>query len=46
MDNLIYTIQSDIPIEIPTDAQISPECHDLLERLLQRDPNKRISFPD
>ncbi|CAF4782427.1 unnamed protein product [Rotaria sp. Silwood1] len=40
------TPKSDIPIEIPNDAQISPECRNLLENLLQRNPDKRISFPD
>ncbi len=32
--------------QIPNDSRISPECRNLLEGLLQRDPNKRISFPD
>ncbi len=35
-----------IKIQIPNDSRISPECRNLLEGLLQRDPNKRISFPD
>ncbi|CAF0858768.1 unnamed protein product [Adineta ricciae] len=42
--DLIDTIKSDTPIEIPNDARISPECRNLLEGLLQRDPNQRISF--
>ena len=32
------------PIVIPRDPPISPQCHDLLTQLLQRDPNERISF--
>ncbi|OCT89445.1 hypothetical protein XELAEV_18018066mg [Xenopus laevis] len=31
-------------IELPTRARLSPECRDLLQQLLQRDPDKRISF--
>ncbi|CAF0922286.1 unnamed protein product [Rotaria sp. Silwood1] len=46
VNQLIDLIKSDIPIEIPNDAQISPECRNLLENLLQRNPDKRISFPD
>ncbi|CAF3711691.1 unnamed protein product [Rotaria sordida] len=46
VQQLIDIIKSNIPIEIPNDAQISPECRNLLENLLQRDPNQRISFPD
>ncbi|UJR36282.1 hypothetical protein I4U23_029012 [Adineta vaga] len=44
--DLIDTIKSDTPIQIPNDARISSECRNLLEGLLQRDPNKRISFAD
>ncbi|CAF4060622.1 unnamed protein product, partial [Rotaria magnacalcarata] len=46
VNELIDQIKSNIPIEISNDARISPECRLLLENLLQRDPNKRISFPD
>ena len=33
-------------IRIPSNVKISPECHDLLVRLLQRNPNRRMSFED
>ncbi|CAF1052630.1 unnamed protein product [Adineta steineri] len=46
VDELIGEIKSNIPIDIPNDTRISSECRDLLEGLLQRDPNKRISFKD
>ncbi|CAF0850771.1 unnamed protein product [Rotaria sordida] len=46
VDELIEEIKSNIPIEIPNDARISSECRNLLEGLLQRDPNRRISFQD
>jgi serine/threonine protein kinase len=46
VDELIEEIKSNIPIEIPNDARISSDCRDLLEGLLQRDPNRRISFRD
>ncbi|CAF1608588.1 unnamed protein product [Rotaria sp. Silwood1] len=46
VDELIEEIKSNVPIEIPNDARISSECRNLLEGLLQRDPNRRISFRD
>ncbi|CAF3330637.1 unnamed protein product [Rotaria socialis] len=46
VDELVEEIKSSIPIEIPNDARISSECRNLLEGLLQRDPNRRISFRD
>ncbi|CAF3656849.1 unnamed protein product [Adineta steineri] len=46
INDLIDTIKSDVPIEIPNDVRLSPECRHLLEGLLQRDPDKRISFTD
>ncbi|CAF4003314.1 unnamed protein product [Rotaria sordida] len=45
-DELVEEIKSNIPIEIPNDTRISSECRNLLEGLLQRDPNRRISFQD
>ncbi|KAM8972216.1 serine/threonine-protein kinase ULK3 [Pelodytes ibericus] len=39
-------IRSDRTIELPTRPRVSLECRDLLQRLLKRDPNERISFPD
>ncbi|UJR09810.1 hypothetical protein I4U23_014036 [Adineta vaga] len=46
VDELVEEIKSNVPIEIPNDTPISPECRSLLEGLLQRDPNRRISFRD
>ncbi|NXP05537.1 ULK3 kinase, partial [Thinocorus orbignyianus] len=39
-------IRSDRAIELPSRPPLSPECRDLLGRLLERDPLKRISFQD
>ncbi|XP_056428658.1 serine/threonine-protein kinase ULK3 [Hyla sarda] len=39
-------IRSNQSIELPTRPRVSPECRDLLQRLLVRDPDQRISFPD
>uniref|UniRef100_A0A3B3Q8C3 Serine/threonine-protein kinase ULK3 n=1 Tax=Paramormyrops kingsleyae TaxID=1676925 RepID=A0A3B3Q8C3_9TELE len=38
-------IRSDRAIELPAGARVSPPCRDLLLRLLERDPDARISFP-
>ncbi len=43
-EELELKILSKDPIMIPNDPPISPQCHDLLTRLLQRDPSQRISF--
>ncbi|NWY03413.1 ULK3 kinase, partial [Nothoprocta ornata] len=37
-------IRSERVIELPSRPRLSPECRDLLQRLLERDPLKRISF--
>ncbi|TRZ03062.1 hypothetical protein DNTS_029718 [Danionella cerebrum] len=37
-------IRSAKPVEIPAGVRVSAECRDLLLRLLDRDPNTRISF--
>ncbi|KAL7980397.1 hypothetical protein Chor_014726 [Crotalus horridus] len=37
-------IRSNQPVELPSRPRLSPECRDLLQRLLQRDPQQRISF--
>ncbi|XP_015678026.1 serine/threonine-protein kinase ULK3 [Protobothrops mucrosquamatus] len=37
-------IRSSHPVELPSRPRLSPECRDLLQRLLQRDPQQRISF--
>ncbi|XP_069837567.1 serine/threonine-protein kinase ULK3 [Dendropsophus ebraccatus] len=39
-------IRSNQSIELPTRPRVSPECRDLLQLLLVRDPDQRISFPD
>ncbi|XP_041345753.1 serine/threonine-protein kinase ULK3 isoform X2 [Pyrgilauda ruficollis] len=37
-------IRSDRAVELPSRPQLSQECRDLLGQLLERDPQKRISF--
>ncbi|KAJ7994943.1 hypothetical protein DPEC_G00254770 [Dallia pectoralis] len=37
-------IRSDKPIELPVGARVSRNCRDLLLRLLDRDPDTRITF--
>ncbi|KAJ7419611.1 Serine/threonine-protein kinase ULK3 [Willisornis vidua] len=37
-------IRSDRAVELPSRPQLSPECRDLLGQLLERSPQKRISF--
>ncbi|NWJ11581.1 ULK3 kinase, partial [Crypturellus undulatus] len=37
-------IRSERVIELPSRPRLSLECRDLLQRLLERDPGKRISF--
>ncbi|XP_033110518.1 serine/threonine-protein kinase ULK3-like [Anneissia japonica] len=39
-------IKSKEPIKIPSAIRISDICHDLMFRLLQRDPKQRINFED
>ncbi|KAM9181498.1 serine/threonine-protein kinase ULK3 isoform 4-T4 [Mergus octosetaceus] len=39
-------IRSDRAIELPSRPPLSPDCRDLLQRLLERDPRRRISFQD
>ncbi|KAI5639328.1 protein kinase domain-containing protein [Phthorimaea operculella] len=43
---LVEKIQKRAPVEIPRNSSISPGCLDLLTRLLQHDPNKRISYEE
>ncbi|CAB3258052.1 unnamed protein product [Arctia plantaginis] len=43
---LVDKIQRQAPIEIPPNSSISPGCGDLLTRLLQHDPNKRITYEE
>ncbi|XP_054734610.1 serine/threonine-protein kinase ULK3 isoform X2 [Anastrepha obliqua] len=44
IEELLQRIRNAEKITIPTNASISNECHDLLCRLLEHDPAKRISF--
>uniref|UniRef100_A0A2D4FG59 non-specific serine/threonine protein kinase n=2 Tax=Micrurus corallinus TaxID=54390 RepID=A0A2D4FG59_MICCO len=37
-------IRSSQPVELPSCPRLSPECRDLLQRLLQRDRQQRICF--
>ncbi|KAJ8247922.1 hypothetical protein GJAV_G00252110 [Gymnothorax javanicus] len=39
-------IRSDRPIEVPAGARVSRACRDLLLRLLDRDPETRITFEE
>ncbi|XP_059734957.1 serine/threonine-protein kinase ULK3 isoform X2 [Bos indicus] len=39
-------IRSNRVIELPLRPQLSHDCRDLLQRLLERDPSRRISFQD
>ncbi|XP_072946941.1 serine/threonine-protein kinase ULK3 isoform X2 [Epargyreus clarus] len=43
---LVDKIQRQDPIRIPPNASVSPGCLDLLTRLLQHDPDKRISYDE
>ncbi|XP_047040066.1 serine/threonine-protein kinase ULK3 isoform X1 [Helicoverpa zea] len=43
---LVDKIQRQAPIEIPSKASISPGCRELLLRLLQHDPNNRITYEE
>lgn len=43
---LLEKIRTNRRIEIPKSQQVSPECEDLLSRLLQRSPNDRITFEE
>uniref|UniRef100_A0A0N5ALA6 Serine/threonine-protein kinase ULK3 n=1 Tax=Syphacia muris TaxID=451379 RepID=A0A0N5ALA6_9BILA len=41
---LVTKILSSEPVSYPATTKLSPECLDLLQRLLVKDPQKRISF--
>lgn len=43
---LVDKIQRQAPIEIPPNSSISVGCQDLLTRLLQHDPNRRITYEE
>ncbi|OQV11426.1 Serine/threonine-protein kinase ULK3 [Hypsibius exemplaris] len=44
IEELITKITDGSQIVYPTDVKISEPCRDLLQRLLKKDPNQRISF--
>ncbi|CAG9808275.1 unnamed protein product [Chironomus riparius] len=46
IDELLEKIKSRQKIELSSNVKISNECEDLLTRLLQHDPDKRISFQE
>ncbi|XP_059610415.1 serine/threonine-protein kinase ULK3 [Phlebotomus argentipes] len=46
LPELLEKIQKLQRIDIPRNTRISPECEDLLSRLLQHDRDKRIDFKD
>lgn len=46
IEELLEKISIRQKIEIPANVKISNECEDLLTRLLQHDPEKRISFQE
>lgn len=46
IEELIQRVKTQQPIEIPATPKISAECEDLLSRLLQHDPEKRITFAE
>lgn len=46
IEELMEKVRSLQKIEIPKNSKISAECEDLLTRLLQHDPDKRITFEE
>jgi serine/threonine-protein kinase ULK3 len=46
IEELLEKVKSLQKIEIPMNAKISPECEDLLTRLLSHDPDRRITFQE
>lgn len=44
VEELVNKIKADRRIELPTSVSISDQCRDLLTKLLERDPEQRISF--
>ncbi|XP_059050365.1 serine/threonine-protein kinase ULK3-like isoform X2 [Achroia grisella] len=46
LKELVDKIQNQAPIEIPRNSCISVGCQDLLTRLLQHDPDRRITYEE
>lgn len=46
VEELLQKVKSLQKIEIPTNSKVSAECEDLMTRLLQHDPDHRITFED
>lgn len=46
VEELVEKVKTLQKIEIPTNSKVSPECEDLLFRLLQHDPDNRITFEE
>lgn len=46
IQELLDKVKSLQKIEIPPNTKISPECEDILTRLLQHDPEQRITFEE
>lgn len=46
VQELLVKVKSLQKIEIPANTKISPDCEDLLTRLLQHDPDRRITFDE
>ena len=46
LQELLDKVTSLQPIQMPLNSKVSKECEDLLFRLLQHNPEKRISFQD
>lgn len=46
VEELLTKIKQKEKICIPKNTKISPECRDLLVRLLQHEPSKRIAFQE
>lgn len=46
MEELLDKVKTLQKIEIPQNSKVSPECEDLITRLLQHNPDKRITFEE
>lgn len=46
LEELVQRIKTDTAIRVPPNTSISPKCHDLLMRCLERDHLKRIEFEE